>query len=140
MPHPIYQVDAFTHRPFAGNPAAVCVLEGPAPLPWMQAVAQEMNLSETAFVHAESQADGDGYRLRWFTPTVEEELCGHATLASDLLEEFRVPLVDRLTLHLVNNRIVQEPDFTQRWMEAKHPEQLRDIVLLSRRQRVHGGG
>lgn len=82
MPHPIYQVDAFTHRPFAGNPAAVCVLDGPAPVPWMQAVAQEMNLSETAFVHVESYPDGDGYRLRWFTPTVEEELCGHATLAS----------------------------------------------------------
>ncbi len=82
MTQQIYQVDAFTHRPFAGNPAAVCVLDGPADEAWMRAVAMEMNLSETAFLHPEAHADGDGYRLRWFTPTVEEELCGHATLAS----------------------------------------------------------
>jgi PhzF family phenazine biosynthesis protein len=75
---PIYQVDAFTDRPFAGNPAAVCLLHAPAQPEWMQAVANEMNLAETAFVHSE----GDGYRLRWFTPAVEVELCGHATLAT----------------------------------------------------------
>jgi len=74
----LYQVDAFTDRPFAGNPAAVCFLPGPAEPRWMQDVAREMNLSETAFLHPE---DG-GYRLRWFTPAVEVELCGHATLAS----------------------------------------------------------
>jgi len=74
----ITQVDAFTHRPFAGNPAAVCVLAAPREEAWMQDVAREMNLSETAFLHP----DGDGYRLRWFTPAVEVELCGHATLAS----------------------------------------------------------
>jgi len=74
----LYQVDAFTDRPFAGNPAAVCFLPGPAEPQWMQDVAREMNLSETAFLHPE---DG-GYRLRWFTPAVEVELCGHATLAS----------------------------------------------------------
>lgn len=82
MTQQIYQVDAFTNRPFAGNPAAVCVLDGPAEVAWMRAVAGEMNLSETAFLHPESHPDGDGYRLRWFTPAVEEELCGHATLAS----------------------------------------------------------
>jgi predicted PhzF superfamily epimerase YddE/YHI9 len=75
----MYVVDAFTDLPFAGNPAAVCVLDAPAPEPWMRAVAAEMNLSETAFVVRRD--DGD-YDLRWFTPTVEVPLCGHATLAS----------------------------------------------------------
>ncbi len=78
MGQAIYQVDAFTPKPFAGNPAAVCILPGPAEEGWMQAVAREMNLSETAFLHRE----GDGYRLRWFTPALEVDLCGHATLAS----------------------------------------------------------
>ena len=78
MAIPIYQVDAFTDRPFAGNPAAVCLLPAPADEAWMQAVAREMNLSETAFLCRAT----DGYRLRWFTPAVEVDLCGHATLAS----------------------------------------------------------
>jgi predicted PhzF superfamily epimerase YddE/YHI9 len=78
MPTRIIQVDAFTDRPFAGNPAAVCLLERPAEEPWLQAVAREMNLSETAFLHPEA----GGHRLRWFTPAVEVDLCGHATLAS----------------------------------------------------------
>ncbi|MFT5204061.1 MAG: PhzF family phenazine biosynthesis protein [Candidatus Aldehydirespiratoraceae bacterium] len=71
-------VDAFTDQPFSGNPAAVCVLDGPADETWMQQVAMEMNLSETAFVYP----DGDLWNLRWFTPTVEVDLCGHATLAA----------------------------------------------------------
>ena len=74
----IYQVDAFTSKPFHGNPAAVCILEEPRDETWMQDVAREMNLSETAFLHEEE----DGYRLRWFTPVTEVDLCGHATLAS----------------------------------------------------------
>jgi predicted PhzF superfamily epimerase YddE/YHI9 len=78
MPTHIVQVDAFTTRPFAGNPAAVCVLSEPRPDAWMRDVAREMNLSETAFLHPE---DG-GYGLRWFTPAVEVDLCGHATIAS----------------------------------------------------------
>lgn len=78
MPIRIVQVDAFTSRPFAGNPAAVCVLPGPADENWMRHVATEMNLSETAFLHPEN----GGYRLRWLTPAVEVDLCGHATLAS----------------------------------------------------------
>lgn len=78
MEIPIFQVDAFTNERFRGNPAAVCVLDEPAEPEWMQSVANEMNLSETAFLHRE----GDGFRLRWFTPTVEVALCGHATLAS----------------------------------------------------------
>jgi PhzF family phenazine biosynthesis protein len=75
---PLLQIDAFADRPFTGNPAAVCLLQGPADAAWMQRVAQEMNLSETAFVHRE----GDGHRLRWFTPVTEVRLCGHATLAT----------------------------------------------------------
>jgi PhzF family phenazine biosynthesis protein len=78
MPIPIYQVDAFTDKPFAGNPAGVCILAEPTGEKWMQSVAQEMNLSETAFVYREK----DGFRLRWFTPAVEVDLCGHATLAT----------------------------------------------------------
>src|SRR5579872_6111035 len=78
MPIAIVQVDAFTNRPFAGNPAAVCVLPNPPADEWMRNVAREMNLSETAFLMPE---DG-GYRLRWFTPSVEIDLCGHATVAS----------------------------------------------------------
>jgi len=78
MGQKIFQVDAFTDKLFAGNPAAVCVLQGPGDEHWMQNVAKEMNLSETAFLYKYK----DGYKLRWFTPTVEVDLCGHATLAS----------------------------------------------------------
>jgi PhzF family phenazine biosynthesis protein len=78
MAQPIVVVDAFTPRPFAGNPAGVCLLDYPGDEGWMQRVARELNLSETAFLHPER----DGYRLRWFTPAAEVELCGHATLAS----------------------------------------------------------
>lgn len=78
MPARIIHVDAFTAKPFGGNPAAVCVLGAPANEEWMRNVAGEMNLSETAFLHPE---DG-GYRLRWLTPAIEVDLCGHATLAS----------------------------------------------------------
>ena len=76
----ISQVDAFTIRRFAGNPAAVCVLSEPADETWMQAVAGEMNLSETAFVRR--LGSGSRFNLRWFTPTKEVDLCGHATLAT----------------------------------------------------------
>jgi PhzF family phenazine biosynthesis protein len=78
MTQAIFTVDAFAERPFGGNPAAVCPLDSPKPEAWMQNVAAEMNLSETAFFWPEA----DGFRLRWFTPTVEVALCGHATLAS----------------------------------------------------------
>lgn len=75
----ISQVDAFTSKPFSGNPAAVCILAGARPDRWMQQVAREMNLAETAFLR---RRDDGGYALRWFTPTDEVDLCGHATLAS----------------------------------------------------------
>ncbi len=74
----ISQIDAFTDTPYAGNPAAVCLLPGARDDAWMQAVARELNLAETAFLLPR----GDGFSLRWFTPTVEVDLCGHATLAS----------------------------------------------------------
>lgn len=74
----LYQVDAFTDQPFRGNPAAICVMEGPRPDAWMQALAAEMNLSETAF----PLRQGEEFSLRWFTPKQEVGLCGHATLAT----------------------------------------------------------
>jgi PhzF family phenazine biosynthesis protein len=78
----LLQIDAFTDRPFSGNPAAVCLLETPASPQWMQQVAAEMNLSETAFVYLLDAQIPNRYSLRWFTPTVEMDLCGHATLAT----------------------------------------------------------
>ncbi len=86
MPHEFTQVDAFADEAFRGNPAAVVVLDGPADPAWMQAVALEMNLSETAFCHPSDAAVSDDsageWDLRWFTPTAEVDLCGHATLAT----------------------------------------------------------
>jgi PhzF family phenazine biosynthesis protein len=79
MTQEIFQVDAFSDKPFGGNPAAVCILSEDRGDQWMQLVANEMNLSETAFLR--KRADG-GYDLRWFTPQIEVDLCGHATLAS----------------------------------------------------------
>jgi predicted PhzF superfamily epimerase YddE/YHI9 len=78
MPQPLYIVDAFTDRAFRGNPAAVCLLDAPREAGWMQSVAFEMNLAETTFL----VRDGESWSLRWFTPKVEVDLCGHATLAS----------------------------------------------------------
>jgi PhzF family phenazine biosynthesis protein len=94
----IYQVDAFADRPFSGNPAGVCILERAAPEKWMQAVAAEMNVAETAFLVRRN--DG-GFDLRWFTPTVEVDLCGHATLASAhvLWSEGNLPAAERARFH-----------------------------------------
>lgn len=78
MSQRVVQVDSFTDQPFRGNPAAVCVLAGAADDAWMKDVAREMNLSETAFLYAA----GETWRLRWFTPAAEVDLCGHATLAA----------------------------------------------------------
>lgn len=77
MPGKLFHIDAFTDAPFSGNPAAVCLLETMPPAGWMRDFAAEMNLSETAFI---APAKG-GFSLRWFTPSAEVELCGHATLA-----------------------------------------------------------
>ena len=91
----LYQVDAFASRPFEGNPAAVCLLDGERPDAWMQGLAAEMNLSETAFL----LPAGSHYGLRWFTPTTEVPLCGHATLASAhvLWESGLLPATDAAT-------------------------------------------
>jgi PhzF family phenazine biosynthesis protein len=90
MEIPVLQIDAFTSEPFKGNPAAVCLLDAPRPEEWMQNVAMEMNLSETAFVVPRVEG---GFDLRWFTPVIEVSLCGHATLASAhaLWETGRLP-------------------------------------------------
>ncbi len=89
MGNAISVVDAFTEQRFAGNPAGVCFPEGEPDAAWMQSVAREMNLSETAFLRRRA----DGYDLRWFTPAIEVDLCGHATLASAhlLWESGRLP-------------------------------------------------
>jgi predicted PhzF superfamily epimerase YddE/YHI9 len=93
---PIYQVDAFTDKLFGGNPAAVCPMATWLPDATMQAIAAENNLAETAFFVAE----GDDYALRWFTPTVEVDLCGHATLASaHVVFEFLAPQRQSVRFH-----------------------------------------
>lgn len=93
----IFHVDAFASRVFGGNPAGVCILSHPKVDSWMQDVAGEMNLSETAFLIRKA----DGYSLRWFTPKVEVELCGHGTLASThvLLQEGYMKETDRVVFH-----------------------------------------
>ena len=113
----IVQVDAFTNRPFAGNPAAVCVLAAPRDEHWMQDVAREMNLSETAFLHP---AD-DGYALRWFTPAVEVALCGHATLASAhvLWEDGHLPAGRQARFHTKSG--VLTADRNGEWIELDFP-------------------
>lgn len=107
----IIQVDAFADRPFSGNPAAVCVLGAPADPAWMQLVAREMNLSETAFVSPERLDDGSpAFRLRWFTPVVEVDLCGHATLASAhvLWEDGHLPRDQRAEFLTRSGRLIAE--------------------------------
>lgn len=100
-------VDAFTDTPFAGNPAAVCVLDRPADAGWMQAVAAELNLSETAFV---SPGAGGAWDLRWFTPTSEVPLCGHATLASAhvLMSDGHAPAGTSLRFRTASGELVAE--------------------------------
>ena len=105
MPTPtvLTLVDAFAERPFTGNPAAVCVLDAPAPADWMQALAMEMNLAETAFV----VPNGDAFDLRWFTPETEVELCGHATLATAhaLFESGAVPTGESARFDTASGRL-----------------------------------
>ena len=104
----IVQVDAFTATPFAGNPAAVCVLAGAAGERWMRHVAREMNLSETAFLYR----SGDAWQLRWFTPTVEIALCGHATLASAhvLWEDGYLPPGTQARFDTMSGRLTADRD------------------------------
>ena len=117
MPIRIVQVDAFTNRPFAGNPAAVCVLQEAPPEQWMRDVAREMNLSETAFL---TPVDG-GYHLRWFTPAVEVALCGHATVASAhvLWEDGHLPAGQQARFHTRSGLLLA--DRRGEWIELDFP-------------------
>jgi len=102
MELPLYQIDAFTAQRFAGNPAGVCPLTQWLPAATMQAIAAENNVAETAFFHPE----GAGYRLRWFTPTVEVDLCGHATLASAfVISEFLEPGRREIAFETLSGRL-----------------------------------
>ena len=107
MTIPIYQVDAFTLGPFSGNPAAVCPLDGWLDDDVMQNIAAENNLAETAFI----VPNAGGYDLRWFTPTVEVDLCGHATLASGyvVLNHLRSDL-DSVSFETISGELVVSRD------------------------------
>jgi PhzF family phenazine biosynthesis protein len=115
----IVQVDAFTSRAFGGNPAAVCVLDAAAEPAWMQNVAREMNLSETAFL----VRSADGFDLRWFTPTVEVALCGHATLASAhvLWQDRHLPAGATARFHTKSGLLTAKP--RGEWIELDFPSQ-----------------
>jgi len=115
---PLHQVDAFTRVPFRGNPAAVCPLGEPRDADWMQAVAAEMNLAETAFLSPERGA----WRLRWFTPAVEVPLCGHATLASAhvLWETGRAKPAETLAFETLSGRLSAERE-SDGWIRLDFP-------------------
>jgi PhzF family phenazine biosynthesis protein len=104
----VLQVDAFAEKPFAGNPAAVCFLPGPAAEQWMRGIATEMNLAATVFVESRT----DGFGLRWFTPRVELTLCGHGTLAAAhaLWEEGVLDPAEEATFHTVAGVISAQRD------------------------------
>ena len=117
MATPLYIVDAFASARFTGNPAAVCLLDEPAEAGWMQAVAAEMNLSETAFLVQQE----DGFDLRWFTPVTEVDLCGHATLASAhvLWETDRLKPNEMARFHTRSDLLTAER--TENWIELNFP-------------------
>jgi PhzF family phenazine biosynthesis protein len=116
-PLPIQIVDAFADRAFSGNPAAVCFLPQPAPAQWMQQVAAEMNLSETAFLLRE----GETFRLRWFTPRSEVKLCGHATLASAhvLWSEGHLPEQQPARFQTLSGELIAEKK--DKWIQLDFP-------------------
>jgi len=117
MPLHITQVDAFTNKPFAGNPAGVCILPKAAGAGWMLNVAREMNLAETAFLVKQR----DGYDLRWFTPAIEVDLCGHATLASAhvLWEDGHLPKTAQARFHTKSGLLTA--DHNGAWIELDFP-------------------
>jgi predicted PhzF superfamily epimerase YddE/YHI9 len=127
----IVTVDAFSDRPFAGNPAAVCVLDAFPVDDWMQAVAREMNLSETAFVVHRTDGDWD---LRWFSPTVEVDICGHATLSAAhvLWQEGHAPKGHALRFHTRSGVLGAEPDGD--WIELDFPAAPADDPLVEVRE------
>ncbi len=125
----ITQVDAFTDKPYGGNPAAVCILPEPRGDEWMQSVAQEMNLSETAFL----QKAADGYDLRWFTPAIEVELCGHATLASAhvLWEAGHLPHGEQARFHTLSGLLTATRK--DEWIELDFPAKLAQAAQVPER-------
>jgi PhzF family phenazine biosynthesis protein len=120
----LFQVDAFTNRPFTGNPAAVCLLDDPGDPAWMQDVAREMNLPETAFL----QKQADGYSLRWFTPLVEIDFCGHATLASahKLWEQGHLLTGEQARFHTKSGLLTAER--RGEWIELNFPAKPAEAV------------
>ncbi|UCE23654.1 MAG: PhzF family phenazine biosynthesis protein [Candidatus Zixiibacteriota bacterium] len=119
MVQKIYLVDAFACRPFVGNPAGVCILDKAASAQWMQNVAAEINASETAFLYPTE----DGYNLRWFTPVVEVEICGHATLASaHILWEQRILRRDQ-QVRFFTHRGVLTADWADGWIRMDFPSE-----------------
>lgn len=122
----IYQVDAFTDQVFSGNPAAVCLLPEPKEDQWMQQMAQEMNLSETAFLIEQE----DGYRLRWFTPTDEVDLCGHATLASAHVLWESGKLSREQQAKFYTNSGVLTADFTDNGIRLDFPAKRQKAAIL----------
>ncbi len=160
MSQEIFQVDSFTGVPFKGNPAGVCILSEPAEERWMQNVAREMNLSETAFLVPRENR----YDLRWFTPALEVDLCGHATLASahilweteradrnetlrfdtrsgELTAEWKIPLIIMNFPALPDKSVTPPPELMEGLdlgMDIEHVGQNRDdyIVLLGSEEAV----
>jgi len=115
----IFTVDAFTDKPFSGNPAGVCMLSEEREELWMQSVAREMNLSETAFLKKRD----NGYSLRWFTPKVEVDLCGHATLASAhvLFEKGYLKREEQARFHTRSGLLTATNK--ENWIELDFPKQ-----------------
>lgn len=136
MKLPIYTVDAFTTKPFGGNPAAVCILNDVIPVSLMQNIAFELNLAETAFVLKEK--DKEGYSLRWMTPVSEVDLCGHATLASShiMWQKGIVPETEPIHFHTRSGLLKAEynngeitldfPAIPQK--EIEYPKDLLDAI------------
>ena len=123
---PIYQIDAFSDRVFAGNPAAVCPLDTWPDDDLLQAVATENSLSETAFLVSE----GAGYRIRWFTPVAEGELCGHATMAAAyVVFEFLDPAADRVSFESRSDELAKSQN---RDGKAKSSRSRRHMMFSSR--------
>src|SRR5947208_17193110 len=121
----IYQVDSFTDTPFSGNPAGVCIMDELQDEGWMQNVAREMNLSETAFLHKQAE----GYNLRWFTPAVEVELCGHATLASAhvLWEIGLLKQGEQAIFHTLSGLLAENQK--GKWIEMNFPANIKEPTI-----------
>lgn len=129
-----YILDAFTREPFAGNPAAVCVMEQWPPEESMRKLAMENNLSETAFIVKEEK----GYRLRWFTPGTEVELCGHATLASAyVILNYYEPEADQVEFHTLSGLLTVRR--VGELLEMDFPTyELREIPVTDAMERAFG--